>query len=384
MASDTDIPDTSDIGMHTDEMLINMGPQHPSTHGVLRLVLCTDGELIRHLQPHVGYLHRCAEKIAENVTPLQFIPYTDRLDYLAAMNMNLGYALAVEKLCGIEVPERATVLRVLVSELNRIASHLMSFGAYGLDLGAFTPMMYAFREREMICNLFEALCGARLTYSYVTIGGVTHDIPEEAWITRCREFLDYFEPRIKDYNALLTDNHIFIQRTANVGILSPAMAIAYGVTGPSLRGSGVVRDLRKDEAYCGYDTYDFDVCVGPGGPGTVGDSWNRYYVRILEFIESIKIVRQALDRLQEGEIQTKLKRVLKLAEGEAYVETEAPRGQMGFFVVGDGSPVPHRVKIRSACFCNLSVMNALCRDIMLADIPAILGSIDVVMGDVDR
>jgi NADH-quinone oxidoreductase subunit D len=305
------------------------------------------------------------------------------MDYLAAMNMNLGYALAVEKLAKIEVPPRATVLRVLVAELNRIVSHLVFIGTYGLDLGAFTPFLYCFRERELMLNLLEALCGARMTYSYVQVGGVTDDLPE-GWVAKLREFLDYFEPRIAEYNTLLTDNHIFIKRTARVGVLAPDLAIAYGVTGPVLRGSGVARDLRKDEPYCNYEQYAFDVCIGTGGPGVVGDCWNRYFVRVQEMTESVKIVRQALDRLPEGEIRTKLPRVLKLPEGEVYLETEAPRGQMGFLVVGAGGPIPHRVKARSSCFCNLSVIDEICHDVMLADVPAILGSIDVVMGEVDR
>src|SRR5471030_279378 len=215
-----------EFDVRTDEMLVNMGPQHPSTHGVLRLVLRTDGEVISEVTPHLGYLHRCAEKIGENVTPIQFIPYTDRMDYLAAMNMNLGYSLAVEKLCGMKVPEKAQHLRVLICELNRIASHLVGMGAYGLDLGSFSPFLYAFREREQILDLFEDCCGARLTYSYLTIGGAHDDLPP-GWIKRCREFLEYFKPRIPEYHALLTTNHIFVKRTAGVGVLPKKLALAY-------------------------------------------------------------------------------------------------------------------------------------------------------------
>ncbi|MDD4891989.1 MAG: NADH-quinone oxidoreductase subunit D, partial [Phycisphaerae bacterium] len=251
-----------------------MGPQHPSTHGVLRIILRTDGELIINAVPDIGYLHRCAEKIGESVTYIQYTPYTDRMDYLAAMNNNLGYSLAVEKLAGIEAPARAQYIRVIMAELNRIASHLVMFGTYGLDMGAFTPFVYAFRERELILDLFEAVCGARLTYSYITIGGVRDDLPA-GWVEKCREFLDYFEPKLKEYNDLLSFNQIFIKRTASVGVIPADRAIAYGLTGPSLRGSGVKWDLRKDTPDLVYDKLDFNVCVGDGRMGALGDSWDR-------------------------------------------------------------------------------------------------------------
>ena len=238
-------PTIVEFDVRTDEMLVNMGPQHPSTHGVLRLVLRTDGEVISEVTPHLGYLHRCAEKIGENVTPIQFIPYTDRMDYLAGMNMNLGYSLAVEKLCGMKIPEKAQVIRVIIAELNRIASHLVGMGAYGLDLGTFSPFLYAFREREMILDLFEEVCGARLTYSYITIGGAHDDLPD-GWVGRCQEFLDYLKPRIEEYHTLLTRNAIFVQRTAGIGIMSKEMALSYGCSGPMLRGS-LNRDLGDPE-----------------------------------------------------------------------------------------------------------------------------------------
>src|SRR5260221_5379810 len=261
-------PTIVEFDVRTDEMLVNMRPQHPSTHGVLRLVLRTDGEVISEVAPHMGYLHRCAEKIGENVTPIQFIPYTDRMDYLAAMNMNLGYSLAVEKLAGMKVHEKANVIRVIVCELNRIASHLVAMGTYGLDLGTFSPFLYAFREREQILDLFEEVCGARLTYSYITIGGAHDDLPP-GWAARCQKFLDYLEPRILEYHALLTTNHIFVQRTAGIGILSKEMAISHGCTGPMLRGSlnrkagDPAWDLRKTEPYIGYGPYDFKRVVPP-------------------------------------------------------------------------------------------------------------------------
>lgn len=376
--------------LRTEEMLINMGPQHPSTHGVLRLMLRTDGELVLEAIPHIGYLHRCAEKIGENVTPVQFIPITDRLDYLAAMNNNHIFSLAVEKLAGIEVPERASYIRVIMAELNRIASHLISFGTYALDMGAFTPVLYAFREREYILDLFEATCGARLTYSYLSIGGAMPDLPE-GFLDRLAWFLDYFEPKIDEYNNLLSFNYIFVKRTANVGVISAADAIAYGLTGPCLRGSGVKWDLRKCVPYDIYDRFEFDIPIGvPGGTGevprevVVGDSWSRYFVRIQEMKQSIRILRQCLKQIPEGPVRAKVPTVLKLPPKEVYLEGEGARGQLGFLVVGDGKAIPKRVKIRGPSFCNVSITTHVCRNVLLADIVAILGSIDVVMGEVDR
>ncbi len=415
-------PTVVEFDVRTDEMLVNMGPQHPSTHGVLRLVLRTDGEVISEVTPHLGYLHRCAEKIGENVTPIQFVPYTDRMDYLAGMNMNLGFSLAVEKLCGLRIPEKAQVIRVLICELNRIASHLVGMGAYGLDLGTFSPFFYAFREREHILDLFEDVCGARLTYSYLTIGGAHDDLPA-GFTGRVRKFLDYFKPRIPEYHALLTDNHIFVKRTANIGVLSKEMALDYGCTGPMLRASldrskgDPAWDLRKTEPYSGYEHYAFDIPLPPfdtAPPGTaIGDCWHRFYVRMLEVVEAIKIVEQAVamyDALQAeflefsrdpqgsatqpAELATLLKTKYahrvepprQLAPGECYVETECPRGQMGFHVVGRPAKenVPLRVRARSSCFANLSVTGELCKGCLIADVPAIIGSIDVVMGEIDR
>src|SRR6186713_1168366 len=267
MPAHLDDPRVIEFDVRTDEMLVNMGPQHPSTHGVLRLVLRTDGEVISEVTPHLGYLHRCAEKIGENLLPIQYIPYTDRMDYLAGMNMNLGYSLAVEKLCGMKVPEKANVIRVLIGELNRVASHLVGMGAYGLDLGTFSPFLYAFREREKILDLFEEACGARLTYSYLTPGGATADLPR-GWLKKCEDFLDQFVPIIQEYHTLLTTNSIFVKRTAAIGVLSPEMAIDYGCTGPVLRGSGVDYDLRRDgeeRVTEMYDGYAFEVIVQRNG-----------------------------------------------------------------------------------------------------------------------
>ena len=424
-------PTVIEFDVRTDEMLVNMGPQHPSTHGVLRLVLRTDGEVISEVTPHLGYLHRCAEKIGENVTPIQFIPYTDRMDYLAAMNMNLGYSLAVEKLAGMKIPEKAQVIRVLISELNRIASHLVGMGAYGLDLGSFSPFLYAFREREHVLDLFEDVCGARLTYSYLTIGGAHDDLPV-GWTARCSKFLDYFEPRIPEYHKLLTDNHIFVKRTAAIGVLTKEKALSYGCTGPVLRASldrtkgDPDWDLRKTEPYSGYEQYQFDIPIPPFDRtprgAVIGDCWHRFYVRMLEVVEAIRITRQALDRYDALHAEAEKVREefaarkptlsaddakkddAKLAElmrtkyahrvepprtlpaGECYVETECPRGQMGFHVVGRPSKenVPLRVRARSSCFCNLSVVGDISRGCLVADVPAIVGSIDVVMGEIDR
>jgi NADH-quinone oxidoreductase subunit D len=376
-------------------MLVNMGPQHPSTHGVLRLVLRTDGEMISEVQPHLGYLHRCAEKIGENVTPIQFIPYTDRMDYLAAMNMNLGYSMAVEKLCGMKIPEKAQVIRVIICELGRIASHLVGMGAYGLDLGTFSPFLYAFREREMILDLFEDVCGARLTYSYITIGGAHDDLPE-GWVDRCRKFLDYLKPRVEEYHTLLTRNHIFVKRTAGIGILPKKMALENACSGPMLRGSlnrtegDPDWDLRKIEPYCGYAQYNFKAIIPPfpeaPDGAVIGDCWHRFYVRMLELVESIKIVEQGLDRYATAQGSHRIEQPKALPAGEAYVETECPRGQMGFWVVGRPAkdPVPMRVRARSSSFSNLSVTNEICRGCLIADVPAIVGSIDIVMGEIDR
>jgi NADH-quinone oxidoreductase subunit D len=390
-----------EFDVRTDEMLVNMGPQHPSTHGVLRLVLRTDGEVVSEVTPHIGYLHRCAEKIGENLAARQWIPYTDRMDYLAGMNMNLGWALTVEKLLGLEIPEKARHLRVVIAEMGRIASHLVGMGAYGLDLGTFSPFLYAFREREKILDLFEEACGARLTYSYLTVGGATGDLPP-GWCDRCLAFLDELVPIVDQYHTLLTSNAIFIKRTAGVGVLPPNMAIDYGCSGPVLRGSGVDVDLRRDgeERYTSmYDGYAFEVIVQKQGhyprdhdyppvpPETVlGDCWHRFYVRMLELVQAIDLVRQAIDRYltSDGSYGEPVKLQQKLPAGEAYLETEAPRGQMGFYVVGDGSPIPWRTRARSSSFCNLSVAPEICKGCLIADVPAIVGSLDIVMGEIDR
>jgi len=367
-----------------ESMTLNMGPQHPSTHGVLRVELHTDGEVVHDAIPHLGYLHRCFEKICEGLPYNQVLPYTDRLDYCAAMNMNFGYVLPVEKLMGIQVGDRVQRIRVVMAELNRIASHLIAIGTYGLDAGAFTPFLYCFRDREHILDLFEQVSGGRLLYSYMCIGGLMADLPE-GWIARCLEFCDYFEPKIDEYNNLLSYNKIFTERTANVGVLPPEVAIACGCTGPMLRASGVKWDLRKDEPYSGYEKYDFNVIVGEGAKGTVGDSWDRFFVRVLEMTESVKIIRQALAGIPEEDISATIpKNFMKMPVGDVYFRSETPRGEIGFYIVSDGTKNPYRLKVRSPAFCNLSAVPYMARDQLIADLVIILGSVDIVLGEVDR
>ena len=405
-------PRVIEFDVRTDEMLVNMGPQHPSTHGVLRLLLRTDGEIVHECTPHIGYLHRCAEKIGENLATPQWIPYTDRMDYLAGMNMNLGMSLAVEKLVGMELPEKAVALRVVIAELGRIASHLVGMGAYGLDLGSFSPFLYAFREREVILDLFEEACGARLTYSYLTVGGATHDLPEEIdippglaaitgrspsmrlnWVDAVELFLQWLEPRITEYHTLLTRNAIFIKRTGGIGVMPSEMAVSHGCTGPVLRGSNVDFDLRRDgdPIYTRmYEGYDFDVQVAPfdsAPPDVVtGDNWCRFFVRMMEVVQSISLVRQGIQRYlkAEGTYRVPFKMGTKLPKDEVYLETESPRGQMGFYFVGNGTAEPLRARAKSSCFCNLSITAKLCAGVPLADVPAIVGSLDIVMGEIDR
>ncbi len=374
---------TQDSTLKTEEMILNMGPQHPSTHGVLRLELNLEGEIITKVIPHIGYLHRCFEKHAEAMTYPQVIPYTDRMDYLASMYNEFGYALAVEKLHGIQVPERVEYIRVIMGELQRIASHLVALGTYGADIGAVTPFLFCFRDREKILSLFEMTCGARLLYNYIWVGGVSHDLHPD-FIRLAKEFVVYFRPKIKELNDLLTNNKIFIERTANVGILPLDTAINYGITGPMLRASGLKWDLRKDDTYSVYNKFDFDIPVGEGTVGTVGDSWDRYYVRILEMEQSLKILEQALDQIPEGDIASAIPKRVKPPVGQVYSRVEGPRGELGYFIISDGSVNPSRVKVRGPSFVNLAIMDELCKGHMVADIIAILGSIDIVLGEVDR
>ena len=384
MATVTDVrrpdPTIVEFDVRTDEMLVNMGPQHPSTHGVLRLVLRTDGEIVSETVPHIGYLHRCAEKIGENLTPRQWIPYTDRMDYLAGMNMNLGWALVVEKLLGLEVPERGRHLRVLIAELNRIASHLVAMGTYGLDLGSFTPFLYAFREREKILDLFEALTGARMMCNYMRFGGCRCDLPA-GWLEQAKRVVDDFPRFLDEFEALLNENEILMSRTQNVGVLPRALAISAGVTGPMLRASGVNYDIRKVDKYGIYDRFDFRVPLGEHG-----DVYDRYMIRILEMRESLKILRPALRDIPEGPVvdpKAKL-RGFRPKPGEAYGRIEAPKGELGFYLISDGSPNPYRYRVRAPSFVNLTVLEDLCLGNQVADVVIILGSVDIVLGEVDR
>ena len=361
-----------------DTTIVSMGPQHPSTHGVLRLMLKMDGETVIKLAPVIGYLHRGTEKLAEHRTYTMIIPYTDRLDYLSSMYMNMGYVLAVEKLLGIEPPPRARYLRTAVAELQRLASHLIWLGTFALDLGAATMFIYPFRERETILDLFERLCGARMTYNYFRFGGVMADCPPN-WIQEVHAYLHEQEVRLKEYEAVLTKNPIFLARTQRVGYISGKDAIDYGLSGPSLRGSGVHFDVRKDDPYEAYGEVDFNVATD-----NAGDCYARYLVRLEEMRQSIRIVRQCLEKMEDGEVQTKLPRAIKPPVGEAYVRVEAPRGNFGVFVVSDGGPMPVRVRFRSPSFANLSALDHMCRGMKLADVIAILGSIDIVLGEVDR
>jgi len=370
--------------LEEDEMILNMGPQHPSTHGVLRIELKTDGEIVKGAQPHIGYLHRNFEKHAENIDYQGVIPFTDRLDYVAAMTNSLSYALAVEKLMAIEINERVQSIRVIISELQRIASHLLAIGTYGLDIGAFTPFLHCFREREKILDLFEWICGARLLYNYNWVGGVSHDFPAE-WTDRAKVFLDEFEPVIDELDELLSYNKIFTKRTAEVGIIPPELAVGYALTGPNLRGSGIKWDIRKEDPYSGYEKYEFDVPVGQGRYGPIGSCWDRYYVRVDEMRQSVRITRQAIEKLPaEGDVHESVPKRVKPKPGEVYSRMEAPRGELGFYVVSDGGLVPFRVKARSPCFVAMSIFHELAKGEMIADMIAIIGSLDIVLGEIDR
>lgn len=370
--------------LKSEEMVLNMGPQHPSTHGVLRLELIVDGEIVVDVIPHIGYLHRCFEKHAEHMTNYQqVIPYCDRMDYLGAMNNDLGYAVAAEKLLKINVPERVEYIRVIMAELQRIASHLVAVGTYGMDIGAFTPFLYCFRDRERILDIFEQTCGARLLYNYVWIGGLSHDVPQD-FAQKVKDFCKYFRPNIKEINDLLSYNKIFIERTANVGVLPPEVAVNYGASGPVLRGSGVKWDLRKNDPYSIYDRFDWDIPIGEGKVGTAGDCWDRYMVRVHEMEQSLNIIEQAVENLPAGDVQSAVPKRIRPDAGEVYVRTETPKGELGYYIIADGTTSPFRVKVRPPCFVNLSLLPAISRGSMIADVVAILGSIDIVLGEVDR
>jgi len=370
--------------VHGQEMVLNIGPQHPATHGVLRLQVKTDGEVISEITPYLGYLHRCFEKHCENVSYEQVIPFTDRCDYLASMTMNFGYVVAMEQLMDIKVNDRVEYIRVIMAELQRIASHLLAIGVFGLDLGAFTPFLHMLRDRERIIDLFEMTCGARLLYNYMWVGGLSHDLPK-GFVEATLNFLDYFEPKVDEFENLLGHNKIFVERTADIGIMPAKVAINYGVTGPNLRASGVNWDLRKDNPYSVYSKLDFNVPIGKGIKGTVGDSWDRFYVRLQEIRESVKIVRQAIDQLpKDGDVHQSMPKKIRPPKGSIYSRTESPRGDLGYYIESDGSDTPYRLKMRSPAFTALGVLNEIAGGWLMSDVLAILGSLDIVLGEIDR
>jgi NADH-quinone oxidoreductase subunit D len=364
--------------LDSSELVLNMGPQHPSTHGVLRLILKLDGEKVNGLECVIGYLHRGIEKLAENRTWAGFGPYVDRFDYIAAVSNSMGYVLAVEKLLAVEIPKRAQYLRVILTELARIASHQVWLGTHVLDIGAVTPLFYAFRDRETILNVFEKYCGARLTTHAFRIGGCRWDA-YEGMTKDVLAICDDLVPRIDEYENLITGNRIWLQRTKGVGYISAEDCVAYSITGPVLRGSGVKLDLRKARPYSSYEDFDFDIPVG-----TAGDTFDRYIVRLEEMKQSIRIIRQAMEGLPEGPVQAKVAKVLKPPAGEAYTAIEAPKGELGYFIVSDGTAQPYRVRVRPPSFINLQALEKMAVGSLVADVVAIIGTLDIVLGEVDR
>lgn len=380
-------------GVQPTEMVLNMGPQHPSTHGVLRLEVITDGEIVKEVIPHVGYLHRCFEKHAENLSYQQTIPFADRMDYLASMNNSHAWVMGVERMLGIdkEIPKRIEYIRVLVCELNRIGSHLIALGTYGIDIGAFTPFLWCFRDREHIMNMLEWASGSRMLYNYIWVGGLFYDLPV-GFEERCREFVDYFKPKIKELNELLTGNQIFISRTANVGVLPLDVAISYGCSGPMLRASGLKWDLRRVDEYSAYPELEFEIPIGKGEMGAVGDCWDRFKVRIDEIEQSVLIIEQCLDRLQKDLKRTsdfdpraRLPKKIVPKLQDYYLRAESPRGELGYYFITNGkTEIPYRVKARAPSFHNLSVISEISRGVLVADLIAIVGSVDIVLGELDR
>jgi NADH-quinone oxidoreductase subunit D len=363
----------------TAELTLNMGPQHPSTHGVLRVVLRLDGERVTGCDIVIGYLHRGIEKLCEHRDWAQIVLITDRMDYVAAASNNLGYVETVEKLMSLDVPRRARYIRTILAELQRIASHCLWLGTHAMDMGAMTVFLYAFRERELVLDLFEEYCGARLTYNSMRIGGLPLDIPP-GWDARVRRFCDILETKVPEYEELLTHNRIWRDRTAGIGVIDGDAAIAIGLTGPALRGSGVPRDVLKDEPYAAYSEFEFSVPIG-----AAGDTYDRYLVRIEEFHQSIRIIRQALDGLPEGPILGKVPRLLKPPAGETYHAIESPKGELGNYIVSDGkSHTPYRFRVRPPSFCNLQALPRLVTGHLVSDVVALIGSIDIVLGEVDR
>ena len=372
------------VDAQNGEMILNFGPQHPSTHGVINFIVETDGEVLKKAIPDVGYLHRSIEKIGESTGYPGFMPFTDRIDYVAAMFPNEGYATAVERLMKIEVPRRAQYLRAISCELCRIGSHLVSVGTMAMDIGAFTPMLHGIRERETINDLIEALCGARLTYNYHRIGGVAYDLPE-GWKEKALFFLDHFDKFLVEFDRLISFNEIYIKRLANVAIIKAKDAIAYGLSGPNLRGSGVDFDLRRDIPYGVYEDFEFEIPVGKGFYGTPGDCYDRYYCRVLEMGQSSRIVRQALLQLPEGDIMApKVPRNMKPEAAEVLSRVESARGEMAFFVVSDGTNKAYRVRARCGSFTAMGIIEDASPGLMVADLVALIASLDVVAPEIDR
>jgi NADH-quinone oxidoreductase subunit D len=366
-----------------EEIILNFGPQHPSTHGVINFVTQTNGEVIRRSVPDVGYLHRGLEKLGETVTYPGYMPFTDRIDYLAAMFANEGYAMAVERLLKIDIPPRAKYLRVLAGELCRISSHWVAVGTMATDIGASTPLTHALREREAINDLLEELCGARLTFNYARIGGVSFDAPQ-GWGDKILRYLDHLESYIQEWDRLISLNKIYVKRLANVAIISRDKAIGYGLCGPNLRGSGVSWDVRRDLPYGAYPDFTFDVPVGRGKMGAVGDCWDRYAVRVLEILQSARIIRQALAKLPDGDIMAKVKAKVKPDAGEALARVESARGSMNYYVVSDGSEKAYRMRVRTGSFMAMGIIEEMSQGLMIADLVALIASLDVVAPEIDR
>lgn len=371
------IKDTTDLGPD-GELVINIGPQHPATHGVLHLVVTLNGETIKKIEPHLGYIHRSIEKMCERLSYRQFIYVTSRMDYLSSHINNTACALLIEKGMQIEVPERAKVVRTILNELTRIASHELWIGAMAMDLGAFTPFFYAFREREMITDIMEDTCGARLTMNYIVPGGLMYDIHPN-FQTKVKAFVKQFKEKVTEYEDLVTGNVIFQSRTKGVGVLTAEDAISYGCTGPVARASGVSCDMRKIAPYDAYDRVEFDEVIE-----TAGDSFARYIVRIKEMNQSIRIIEQLIDNIPEGEFVGKTKNVLKLNKGEFYQRVETARGEFGVYIVSEGGTTPYRIKFRSPGFSNLSVLNHIAKGSKIGDLMASMGTLDLVIPDIDR
>ena len=376
--SHLDLEESKHTFLDANELVINMGPQHPATHGVLRVILRLDGEKVMGLECVIGYLHRGVEKIAEHRTYTMFNPYVDRMDYVAAVSNGLGYCEAVEKLLNIEAPPRANYIRVILTELNRLASHQLWLGTHALDIGAMTPLFYTFRDREEVLKIFEKYCGARLTTHAFRIGGCLYET-YEGFEKDVKKFLTFVAPKIDEYEELLTTNRIWVERTKNVGTISAKDCIALGVTGPVLRASGVKWDLRKAQPYANYKQFDFEIPIGQNG-----DTYDRYLVRMAEMRQSLRIIQQAVGGIPEGPIMAKVSKVIKPPVGEIYHSIEAPKGELGYYIVSDGSTQPYRIRVRPPSFVNLQALDLMCKGQLVADVIAVIGTLDIVLGEVDR